>query len=121
MVKVVLLCGGSLCVGLGVIGIFLPLLPTTPFLLLAAALYARGSKKFYHWLLENRLFGSYVKNYRQKRGLPLKIKIGVVYLLWVTISISAVFAIGIFWVRVMLLVIALGVTIHVWLLKTLKN
>jgi len=121
LVKYTLLSTGTLFLGLGVAGIFLPLLPTTPFLLAAAALYARGSTKFYHWLLENRLFGSYIKNYRKKKGLPLKIKIGTILILWITISCSAVFATDFLWLRVLLLVIAVGVTIHLLRLKTIKN
>ena len=66
---------GTFFVGLGIIGIFLPLLPTTPFLLLAAACYARSSKRFYNWLLNNKWFGNYIKNYRERKGIPLQIKI----------------------------------------------
>ncbi|MGM0366012.1 MAG: YbaN family protein [Actinomycetota bacterium] len=121
LVKYTLIFVGSLFVGLGVVGIFVPLLPTTPFLLVAAALYAKASEKFYRWLMENRMFGSYIKDYRQKKGMSLKTKIGTISILWITIAASAVFAADIYWVRVLLLVIAMGVTIHLWLLNTLKK
>ncbi|MFH0931814.1 MAG: YbaN family protein, partial [Candidatus Zixiibacteriota bacterium] len=69
-----LIITGTFFVGLGVLGIFLPLLPTTPFLLLAAACYARSSKRFYNWLLNNRWFGSYIKDYKEGKGVPSKVK-----------------------------------------------
>ena len=107
--------------GLGIIGIFLPLLPTTPFLLLAAACYARGSKKFYSWLLNNRWFGNYIKNYREGKGIPLKIKVLSISLLWATIGYSTVFVVDILLVRVALVLIAIGVTAHVLSIRTLQQ
>ncbi len=69
--KWTLIVAGTICVCLGVAGIFLPLLPTTPFLLLAAVCYAGSSPRFYHWLMNNRWFGRYIKNYREGKGLTL--------------------------------------------------
>ena len=112
---------GTIMVILGVIGIFLPILPTTPFLLLAAFMYARGSKRFYRWLLTNRLFGSYLKNYREKRGIPLKVKIFIILLLWTTISISALVFVSDLFIRGILFLIAVIVTIHLIWIKTLKT
>src|SRR4030042_6734093 len=74
-VRAALLVLGTLFLATGTVGIFLPLLPTTPFFLLAAACYARSSKRFYHWLLYNRLFGSYIRNYRQGKGTALRFKV----------------------------------------------
>jgi len=110
---------GTLFVGLGTLGIFLPLLPTTPFLLLAAACYARGSKRFYNWLAGNRWFGNYIRNYREKKGIPLKIKILSVSFLWATIGYSTFFVIDIPLVRVILVLIAIAVTIHIIRFRTL--
>ncbi len=120
-IKPLLIIAGTLFVGLGVIGIFLPVLPTTPFLLLAAACYARSSRRFYCWLLNNRWFGAYIKNYRQKKGMPLKIKILTVVLLWSTILVSVIFAVQSLAVRVILIIIAFGVSVHILSIKTLKE
>jgi len=112
---------GTLFVGLGTVGIFLPLLPTTPFLLLAAACYARGSKRFYNWLVSNRWFGSYIRNYREKKALPLRMKVLSIVLLWATIGYSAVFVVSIPLVRAILIGIAIGVTVHITLIRTLHR
>ena len=66
--KWTLILVGSLSIGLAFLGIFLPLLPTTPFLLLAAACYLRSSDRFYHWLIYHKWFGNYIRNYREGRG-----------------------------------------------------
>ncbi len=111
---------GTFFVVLGTIGIFLPLLPTTPFLLLAAACYARGSRKFYDWLLNNRWFGNYLRNYREKKGIPLKIKVLSISFLWVTIGYSTLFIIDIPLVRIILVLIVIAVSIHIIRFRTLK-
>lgn len=120
-IKGTLITAGTICVGLGVLGIFLPLLPTTPFLLLAAACFARSSKRFYDWLINNRGFGNYVKNYRKEKGVPLRVKVLSVSLLWLTIICSAVFVVNILLVRIILILIAIGVTIHILSIRTLKQ
>jgi len=112
---------GTLFLGLGIIGIFLPLLPTTPFFLLAAACYARGSKRFYNWLLTHRWFGNYIKNYRERKGIPLKIKALAISFLWLAIAYSAIFVVHILLVRIILILIAIGVTIHILSVKTLRQ
>lgn len=112
---------GSVSVGLGTLGIVLPLLPTTPFLLLAAYCYAKSSERFYTWLVTNRYFGEYILNYREKRGVPMKIKVYTLILLWATISFSAFYVVSLIWVRVLLMIIASGVTIHVLSIKTLRK
>ncbi|EMR74903.1 hypothetical protein MBGDF03_00701 [Thermoplasmatales archaeon SCGC AB-540-F20] len=83
--KWILITAGTVFVGLGIIGIILPILPTTPFLLLAAACYARSSKRFYDWLINNKWIGAYIKNYREGKGVPLKIKVFTISLLWITV------------------------------------
>lgn len=119
--KVFYFIGGTLSLILGIIGIVLPILPTTPFLLLAAACYARSSKKFYNWLLNNRLLGSYIRNYLEGKGMPIKVKIFTISMLWITILISAFFIIQIIWVRVVLIIIAIAVTIHIILIRPKKE
>lgn len=109
---------GSFFVGLGTIGIFVPLLPTTPFLLLAAACYLRSSRKLYVWLLNNRLWGKYLKDYVEKRAVPLRVKLVSILLLWLTILYSALFVIDLLWLKILLLSIATGVTVHILLLRS---
>ncbi len=119
--RTLLIIAGTLLVGLGIIGIFMPVLPTTPFLLLAAACYARSSQRFYHWLLNNKWLGNYIKNYIQRKGVPLKVKVLTITLLWITIGFSVVFAVEVFLVKLILILIAIGVSIHIFSIRTLKE
>ena len=116
--RVALTACGTLCVALGVVGMFMPILPTTPFLLLAAVCYARSSKRFYDWLLTNRWCGEYIRNYREGRGIPRQQKALTITLLWLTIGSTAGFAVSLWWVRLILLGIATAVTIHLVRIKT---
>ena len=115
-----LMIAGTLCLVMGVVGMFLPVLPTTPFLLLAAYCYARSSQRFYDWLLANRWFGEYIRNYREGRGIPLKQKVLTISLLWVTIGYAAAFIVPAWWMRLILVGIAAGVTIHLIRTKTYR-
>ena len=112
---------GHIAVGLGVLGIILPVLPTTPFLLLAAWLYMRGSDKFYNWLVNHRVLGAYIRDYTEGRGVPLRAKITAVSTMWIFILISAFLFVSFIWARIMLIAIALGVTIHISTLPTRKK
>jgi len=118
LIRLVLIVAGSLSLGLGILGIFVPLLPTTPFLLLAAACYAKSSKRFHNWLLSNRWFGDYLKDYQKERKIPLRAKILSIFLLWTTILFSVIFAIDIIYVRMVLILIAIGVTVHILSIRT---
>ena len=118
--RYLLITAGTFFLGFGIIGIILPILPTTPFLLLAAACYARGSTRFYTGLMNNRWFGTYIKNYREGKGIPLLFKIITIVLLWLTILGSIYFVLNILWIKLVLLLIALGVTIHIVMIRTLK-
>ncbi len=111
--KRLLIIAGTMSTAIGIIGIFVPILPTTPFLLLAAACYLRSSQRFYNWLLNSRFFGAYVRNYLQGKGMPLKIKIITIFLLWVTITCSVIFAVEDLIIRIILFIIAIGVTVHI--------
>lgn len=119
--KWILIATGTFLVGIGVLGIFLPLLPTTIFFILAAACYARSSEKFYIWLLHNRYFGKYIRDYKMGRGMTIVSKIITISLLWATILFSAFFTVEEFYIRVLLILIAVGVTIHLLWLKTAKK
>ena len=120
-VQILLITTGTFFVGVGIVGIFMPILPTTPFLLISAALYARSSKRFYNWLINNRIFGKFIKDYREGKGIPLRLKIITIILLWITIGCSAVFAVDILWVRIVLIIIAVGVTIHIIRIKPVNK
>ncbi|MFW6102366.1 MAG: YbaN family protein [Chloroflexota bacterium] len=115
-----LIGAGTLSTGIGIIGVFVPILPTTPFLLLAAACYMRSSERFYQWLINNRLLGAYVRNYIEGRGMPVRIKIFTILLLWLTIGLSIAFGVQNLVIRIVLICIAIGVTAHICLIKKRK-
>ena len=115
-----LIGAGTLCTGLGIIGVFVPILPTTPFLLLAAACYMRSSERFYQWLINNRIFGAYVRNYIEGRGMPVRIKIFTILLLWLTIGLTIAFGVQNTIIRIVLVCIAIGVTVHIVLIRKRK-
>ena len=119
--KPFLIVFGIIFMGLGIVGIFLPLLPTTPFLLLAATCFARSSDKFYHQLLNNKYLGEYISDFRENRGISLRVKIISVTLLWLTIGYSALFAVKLLWIKILLFLIATGVTVHILSFKTKKR
>lgn len=111
---------GIICVILGGIGIIIPVLPTTPFLLLAAWCFVRSSDKLYDWLMNHPVFGLYIKSYIKYRGVEKRYKIFAITMLWMTIGFS-VYLIEKRWVEILLLLIATGVTIHIASLKTLTR
>ncbi len=119
--NLILITIGTLSLVLGVIGVFVPLLPTTPFLLLSAALYARSSTRFYNWLINNKWLGRYIRDYREGRGIPLAAKIVSITLLWITIGYAVFYLIDPVWLRVLFLLIALTVSIHLLFLPTRKK
>ena len=111
--KLLLVACGTLCVALGVIGIFLPIMPTTVFLLMAAACYARSSERFYQRLLNQRYLGSYIRNHREGRGMKRRDKTLTLVLLWIGIGATIIFSVDALWGRLVLLGIATAVTVHV--------
>ncbi len=120
--RILLSALGALSLVLGIVGIFVPLLPTTPFLLLSAALWVRSSPRLYEWLLAHRLFGSYIRNYREHSAIPLHAKIATLVLMWVSMlwCVCRPLA-GIVWAQVGLLAVAAGVTWHVVSLGTMRT
>jgi len=110
---------GSVALGFGVLGIFLPLLPTTPLLLLAAACYTRGSPRLNRWLLSHPTLGRYISDYREGRGMTAKAKAVSLSLLWLGCGASA-WALPQTWVRLLLLAVVVGVTWHLVRLKTAR-
>ncbi|MDR0546085.1 MAG: YbaN family protein [Dysgonamonadaceae bacterium] len=119
--KYILIFCGFISLGLGILGIFLPLLPTTPFLLLSAFLFARSSQRLHVWLLNHRVFGQYIRDFLQEKAIPLRVKIYSISVLWITIICSIVFAAaGKLWLQILLAVVAVGVTIHILSYKSKK-
>lgn len=119
LVRLLLLGSGWLAVALGVLGIFLPLLPTTPFLLLAAACFARSSERFYQWLVGHPYLGPWFRDYLEGRGIPRKGKIYAIALMWLSISISC-WIVPIPWARFGMLLTAILVTFWIARQKTLQ-
>ncbi len=108
---------GFLSLSLGTAGIFLPVLPTTPFFLLAAGCFSAGSPRMEAILMRNRYFGSYIENYRHKTGVPRIVKIRAIFFLWTGLIISMVLIKTLF-LTVLLTFIGICVTIHIGKLKT---
>ena len=106
---------------LGIVGIFLPVLPTTPFLLLAAALYLRSSQRLYEWLMSHKHLGPYIKNFRENKAIPLRVKIVSVTLVWVTLLYCAIFVAKEWWMSLIFITIATCVTLHILHYKTLRK
>ena len=109
---------GSVSLALGIIGVFIPVLPTTPFLLLASSCYIRSSERLYGWLVGHRVFGQYIHDYVTHKAVRRGTKIAVLAALWLTLAISAI-AVEIFHIRLLLLAVGIGVSIHISTLKTL--
>lgn len=112
---------GSVSLVLGVMGIFLPVLPTTPFLLLSAAMYMRSSQRLYDWLMSHKHLGAYIRNFREHKALPLRVKIVSVTMVWVTLLYCAFSVAKEWWMSAVFIAIATGVTVHILSYKTLKK
>lgn len=121
LVKGLLVIAGTISLAVGLIGIFIPILPTTPLLLLAAACYLRGSRRMHDWLLNNRWLGEYIRNYREGRGIRAWTKIAIIILLWATITYSVLFVVGNLAIRLLLIAIASAVTVHVLTIRTMRG
>ena len=119
MIRLLFNIVGTVAALLGILGIFVPLLPTTPFLLLASACFLRGSERMHSWLLHNRIFGRYLDDFQSGRGIPLQTKIVALTVMWISLAISA-WLTALTWVAVMLLVPGIGVTVYLARVKTRK-
>ena len=108
---------GTLSLAIGVVGIAVPILPTTPFVLIAAACYLRGSRRMYDWMIANRYIGGYLRDYMEGRGVSVRAKITSIVVLWTLIALSASFATSSTTVRIVLLAVAVAVTVHLVTLK----
>ncbi len=116
--KCALVSIGILAVVLASVGIFIPVLPTTPFLLLAAACFIRSSDRLYRWLIGHKWFGSYIRNYREHRAITQRAKVLSLVMLWGVIGYSAIVAVSNWWLQALLAAVAIGVTVHLLHLRT---
>jgi uncharacterized membrane protein YbaN (DUF454 family) len=107
-----LLLAGFLCLALGLVGIVVPLLPTTPFLLLAAACFLRSSERMHRWLVGHRVLGPYLRRDAGGAGMSRATLVVLLVLLWTSLALSAFLAVppGLGWVRLLLLAVGVGVT-----------
>lgn len=118
--NILLIIAGSLSLALGMIGLILPVLPTTPFLLLTAYCYLRSSKQMHNWLINHKVFGSYIYNYVTYRAVEKKTKVIALVFLWISLILSILIVDNLL-VRLVLLVVGLAVTTHIASLKTIDK
>lgn len=118
--KWILTISGLVSLGLGILGIFLPILPTTPLLLLAAALFLRSNKNLYDWLLNHPKLGTYIRNFMETRAIPLKIKMLSVSLVWLTLLNCAIFIAEHWAFRLFFILLAAAISAHILSYKTLR-
>ncbi len=119
--KIFFIILGFLFFLISVIGIFVPLLPTTPFLLLSAGCFLRSSSRLYYWITHHKYFGQYISCYLKYKAVSIKTKICSLILLWLFIGFSIVFIVKVIWIQLLLFLTAIGVTIHILLLRTLTK
>lgn len=110
---------GLTFLGIGAIGIVLPVLPTTPFVIVSALCFGKSSERFERWISNNRYFGSYIGNYKTRKGVPLDVKIKSIIFLWVMLLVSIFFFISNIYIQILLMVVGVGVTAHIWMLNTM--
>ena len=118
LVRYGLLAVGWVAVLCGVIGIFLPVVPTTPFLLLAAACFVRSSRRFYEWLVSHRWLGPWLRDYLEGNGIPARGKAYTIATMWVSIGISC-WLVPLLWARIGMLMSAVLVTLYILRQRTL--
>lgn len=118
--KILFLILGTFSLILGIAGVFFPVLPTTPFLLLACFFYLRSSNRLYKWLTTHRIFGSYIYNYMTYRAITRKAKLIALSFLWSALIISIILVSSPA-VRLLLFAVGIGVSIHLLTIKTLSN
>jgi uncharacterized membrane protein YbaN (DUF454 family) len=118
VIRIVVLIFGWFFVFLALLGAILPLIPTTPFLLAAAACFYRSSDKFYHWIMTNKLFGHYLQDYKAGHGIPLRVKIMALSFSWLSTIVSILFFIPWLWLKILVFVISSAITVHLLMIKT---
>jgi len=116
--RLMLIAAGLICVGLGALGILLPGLPTTPFLLLAAYCFARSSERFHSWLLNHRWFGSYVSNFESGRGMTRPAKATTLLVMWLSFGITIVLFVPVVWGQASMFLLAVATSVYIMRLPT---
>lgn len=119
--KVFLVTVGTLSLFLGILGIFLPLIPTTPLLLLASACYVRSSKKLHFWLLHHRWFGPYIQSFRTGKGIPFHAKVMAFIIIWFSFGFSAIFVVEPLLLKILFIGGACFFTVFLLRVKTLRR
>lgn len=120
MKNTVLIMAGALSLGLGITGMFLPVLPTTPFLLLTAWCWMKGSPRLHAWLMSHPKLGPYIRDFQEHKAISPRVKTVSVTTLWLTIGVSIVLVRPL-WLRILLAAIAIGVTVHILSFKTRRE
>lgn len=118
--KLLFIILGSISLVLSIMGIFIPVLPTTPFLLLSATLYFHSSKRLYDKLLNHPKLGPYIRNFRENKAIPLRVKIISVSMVWLTLLYCAFGVAKVWWASLLFILLALGITIHILHFKTMR-
>lgn len=119
--KIILATLGIISLILGIIGIFLPLLPTVPFVLLSAYLFARSSTRLHYWIMNHKVYGEYIRSYNQDKSIPMQVKVVAIGMLWFSMSLSIFFVLKERWILQLLLgSITIGVTTFLLRMKTRK-
>lgn len=117
----VLISCGWISLVSGVVGIFLPIVPTVPFLLLAVACFSRSSERFHSWLVGHAHLGPLIRDYLQGAGIPLRAKVSAIGMVWVSFPASALLFAQAFWLKALLLTTAAGITLYLLALPTLPR
>lgn len=116
--RIAFIVGGHVCLGLGITGVILPVLPGVVFLIASAACYARGSMRFYNWLLGHKLLGPPVRDWEEHRAMTVQAKVVSILMLVGGIAVTILFVVKLLWLRVMLAVMAIGLTTLILIIKT---
>lgn len=119
--RIIYIVLGSLFLILGAIGVFVPVLPTTPFWLLTCWFYLRSSESLYNRAMSNRYFGSYIRNYMVDKAIPLRSKIISVSVMWLSVILTSLFLIEYVWVKILLILVSIAVTWHILSFPTKKQ
>ncbi|MEN4007345.1 MAG: YbaN family protein [Methanobacteriaceae archaeon] len=109
---------GVILLSTGAAGVFIPLLLTTPFVLASFFCFGKSSKRAESWISNNCYFGSYIENYKTKKGVSLDVKLKSIAFLWLMLIFSSTFFFNQFYILLLLIIVGMAVTAHILLLKT---
>ncbi len=119
--RLILLICGFIMAFMAMLGALLPLLPTTPFLIASAACFYRSSAKFYNLIMFNPYFGHYLRDYKEGKGIPLRVKISSMSFMWISTLISVLFFIPVTWLKILVVAFSLAITVHVFMIRTKRH